>query len=179
MIDGQKMYISTCFSKIVRLNIRLQTCLWLSCLMIACGADPSDPAQEEKKPVELSLAEISRVNELGQNLLLKAVLENDIELLLAVIAKGIDLNGRDKSGNAALHYALRSKNHDALKILIDHGADLSLPLPNGDSPLKFAVTKNDFVAAEALHLCDRNPDILLTKDSAIGAKHSGPGTGRG
>ncbi|MDH4272013.1 MAG: ankyrin repeat domain-containing protein, partial [Candidatus Aminicenantes bacterium] len=161
------MYVSTSFSKIMRLNIRLQTCLWLCCLMIACGADPSDPAQEEKKPVELSLAEISQVNDLGQNLLHKAVLENDIELLQAGVATGFDLNGRDKSGNTALHYALRNKNHEALKILIDHGADLSLPLPNGDSPLKFAVTGNDVIAAESLHLCDRNQDILLTKDSAI------------
>jgi len=167
MIEVQKMYVSTSFSKIMRLNIRLQTCLWLCCLMIACGADPSDPAQEEKKPVELSLAEISQVNDLGQNLLHKAVLENDIELLQAGVATGFDLNGRDKSGNTALHYALRNKNHEALKILIDHGADLSLPLPNGDSPLKFAVTGNDVIAAESLHLCDRNQDILLTKDSAI------------
>ena len=55
---------------------------------------------------------------------------------------------------------------EALRQMAHAGADFALPLPNGTSPLKFAVLHDDVAAAESLHLCSRNRDILLTKDSA-------------
>jgi len=96
----------------------------------------------------------------------KAVIANDIELLQAVLAKGADLDARDGGGCTALHYAVKMGRHEALKMLIDRGASIALPMPGGDSPLKFAVLHDDVVAAASLHLCSRNRDILLTKDSA-------------
>ena len=41
-------------------------------------------------------------------------------------------------GRTALHYACRRGNHDVVRLLLDHGCDLSLKEPDGRSPLHFA-----------------------------------------
>ena len=142
-------------------------CLLLICLAAACGSQDKEPSAIIRNPQELTLAEINRRDAQGRNLLLRAAWDNDIALLQAAIDKGADLNSKDDSGRTALHLAIEKSRPEALKILIDAGADIALPLPNGDSPLKLAVLNNDVASAEALHLCSRNHDLLLTKEAAF------------
>jgi len=123
-------------------------------------------AAPAKKSAALSAAETSSTDDPGRTPLHRAVLDNDIKSLQAAIAKGTDLNGKDDSGRTALHLAVERGNHEALNALIAAGADIQLPMPNGDSVLKLVVMKDDLIAAESLFFSERNPDILLTKDSA-------------
>jgi len=150
----------------MRLNSIYLACCLLLCPPIACGAKRNEAPPAEKQKKELTLAEISRADHLGRNMLHEAVIANDTALLETVIAKGAELDGKDTSGRTALHYAVEKIRHEALKILIDHGADISMPMPNGGSPVKCAVMNDDIFAAESLHLCSRNRDILLTKGSS-------------
>jgi len=136
------------------------------CLAAGCGGQVNEPAPATQMPQhQRDVAEVSRQGPLGPDVLRRAVLDDDLALLRSSVSRVPDLDARDSSGYSALHHAVTTGNHRALKILVDAGADVALPLPNGDSPLKLAVLANDVTAAEYLHLCSRNEEILLERDA--------------
>lgn len=60
---------------------------------------------------------------------------NYIELYLA---NGGDPNIRNEEGESLLHMAVLHHRHFAVKVLINHHADINLTTPNGLTPLHYA-----------------------------------------
>ncbi|PQV64478.1 Ankyrin repeat [Abditibacterium utsteinense] len=72
--------------------------------------------------------------------LFRAVKSGDMELIAPLIAKGVNVNARDKSGQTPI-FALMAKESDLkiVALLIDKGASLNLRPPSGASLLSRAV----------------------------------------
>jgi hypothetical protein len=60
------------------------------------------------------------------------------KIIATLIRSGADPNAVDKSGVAPLHRAIRNRCADAVKALIDGGADLHAPNRNGSTPMLLA-----------------------------------------
>lgn len=71
--------------------------------------------------------DINHVNKNGQNAAVIAVLHNNAHLLKQLFKRGIDLQRRDKLGNAPAHHAVIKSMPDCLKLLIDLGCDVNFP----------------------------------------------------
>lgn len=62
--------------------------------------------------------------------------------LLEALARGADIHASDKNGVTALHHAVRFRSPTAVRILIEHGADVNQACRrNGSTPLHRAVTQ--------------------------------------
>ena len=68
-----------------------------------------------------------------------AVLFNDIDMFQKLINEGVDINERDYNNLTALWYAAQCVRYEMAKILIEHGADLGVKDPYGNTPLNIAV----------------------------------------
>ena len=87
---------------------------------------------------------------------------NNVKAIKALISSGADLEERSREGAkprrhgrvTALHVAARYSNFEAMKLLLEAGADANartqLPKPNGGAtPMYFAVCRRECVAASA------------------------------
>jgi uncharacterized protein len=125
--------------------------------------------------------------------LIKAVYRGDTNAVEHMVAKGADVNVKDKDGITALMWASTLGHTETAKFLIAKGADVNARTPNGDTALIFAATSRyidtvkilidhgaDVNAADktgrtALMMAGRQEDIVdLLKKS--GAKTHVPGT---
>lgn len=62
--------------------------------------------------------------------------------LQTALKAGVDIHATDKNGVTALHHAVRFRSPVAVKILIEHGADVNCSCRrNGSTPLHRAVTQ--------------------------------------
>ena len=77
--------------------------------------------------------------------LLKAVEVGDLDKIKKLLAKGEDINARDKFGRPALHLALWKKHIDAARLLVNQGADVNAQ----------EISKEDLSAGTALHVLCR------------------------
>ena len=68
-----------------------------------------------------------------------AVLFNDMDMFHKLINEGVDINERDYNNLTALWYAAQCVRYEMAKILIEHGADLEVKDPYGNTPLNTAV----------------------------------------
>lgn len=91
---------------------------------------------------------------------------------------GFDPNRIDQEGNAPLHMAIKKKNVDVVRALLDAKADPNLPDGNGNTPLCLAVYAGDLDVARALLDGNANPNqtnrqgetpltLLITKVSPL------------
>lgn len=53
-----------------------------------------------------------------------------------LISIGVPVNGKDRYGNTPLHYAARAKNVEAMKALLDAGANIDAVNRDGVTPLR-------------------------------------------
>jgi hypothetical protein len=58
-----------------------------------------------------------------------------IDLIEYVLARGADINAKDKYGDTALHYAALNGHQEAINILIAKGADIHAKNNDGDTAL--------------------------------------------
>jgi tankyrase len=62
--------------------------------------------------------------------------------LIAALNRGADIHASDKNGVTALHHAVRFRSPTAVKVLIEHGANVNQACRrNGSTPLHRAVTQ--------------------------------------
>jgi ankyrin repeat protein len=101
------------------------------------GAFSASPTREKQIPL-LGWVDfiscgynINHVNKNGQNAAVIAVLHNNAHLLKQLFNRGIDLQRRDKQGNAPAHHAVIKSMPDCLQLLIDLGCDVNLPQGGG------------------------------------------------
>src|SRR6266702_4594343 len=71
----------------------------------------------------------------GENAMMMAALNGDIDFVKQLIAKDAEVN---KKGWAPLHYAAANGNDDIVKLLLDHDAYIDAGSPNGTTPLMMA-----------------------------------------
>jgi ankyrin repeat protein len=81
----------------------------------------------------------------------------------SLIEKHIDVNQKTNKNMAPLHIAIKAKNYDEVKLLIDSGADVDL---FGDdfiprTPLMFAAQEGDRQIVELLLECGADPNIRI------------------
>lgn len=95
-----------------------------------------------------------------RTLLHEAARVGDNVLLQKVIAAKADLDRQDvKMGLSALHLAARSRQHDAVRILVEARADLSQASGSGKTAAEFAETNGASAATVALLRGSESPSI--------------------
>ena len=81
--------------------------------------------------------------EIRLDLVVVAVVNNELEPLKLLIQAGADVNSsKPQDGNTPLHYAMAKldRNRDIEKVLIEAGADLNTKNNKGKTPLQYAST---------------------------------------
>ncbi|WP_345814094.1 ankyrin repeat domain-containing protein [Paraburkholderia sp. PREW-6R] len=97
----------------------------------------------------------------GENAMMMAALNGDIDFVNQLIAKDAEVN---KKGWAPLHYAAANGHDDIVKLLLDHSAYVDAGSPNGTTPLMMAA-RGGHVSTVKL-LLDNGAD--LTVENQIG-----------
>lgn len=141
----------------------------------------------------LACTTIKNIKDHNGQALIKAVSKGDVNAVERMVAKGADVNARDKDGITALMWASTLGHTDIVKFLIAKGADVNAKTPNDDTALIFAATSRyidivrilidhgaDVNAADktgrtALMMAGRQEDIVVLLKKS-GAKTHVPGT---
>ncbi len=84
----------------------------------------------------------NKVQDTGYTRLQKAVAENDLSSVVALIQMGADVNKRGNLMYPPLHLALDKDRHSIAVALIQAGADVNLPDATGKTPLHRAVMQS-------------------------------------
>jgi ankyrin repeat protein len=97
-------------------------------------------AREKSDKVVAALIDNPKTNieildKAGENAMMMAALNGDIDIVKLLIAKDAEVN---KKGWAPLHYAAANGNDDIVKLLLDHDAYIDAGSPNGTTPLMMA-----------------------------------------
>jgi ankyrin repeat protein len=79
--------------------------------------------------------DVNALNAAGESPLMLAALKGDMADALLLLARGARVN---QSGWSALHYAATGPQLEMVELLIEHGAALDAPAPNGTTPLMMA-----------------------------------------
>jgi ankyrin repeat protein len=90
----------------------------------------------------------------GENALMLAALNGDLDLVKLLVTKGAEVN---KKGWTALHYAAANGHDDIAKLLIGYSAFVDAQSPNGTTPLMMAA-RGDHISTLKL-LLDSGADI--------------------
>ncbi len=87
---------------------------------------------------------------------------NLLEELNAAISVAADLNRKDAFGATALQYAIAEKHHDAVALLLKHGADVGVQDKDGKTALHYAVELNLPDVAE--ELLKKHVEVIAISD---------------
>lgn len=86
------------------------------------------------------------MSDVNKNLLLEkasdAIKKNDFDELKKLIDQGMDINFFDNKNQSLLWCACQQGNVDAVKWLIEHGADVNIRINDGFTPLVLAAQTN-------------------------------------
>lgn len=86
-----------------------------------------------------------------------AASSGDAELILLLLARGVDVNQRNSfSGMAPLHYAAGFGDLPTISLLASHGADLNVRDRSGSTPYDVAIRCRDFLAMDLLRRLGAN-----------------------
>uniref|UniRef100_A0A2K6FCW1 Ankyrin repeat domain 31 n=1 Tax=Propithecus coquereli TaxID=379532 RepID=A0A2K6FCW1_PROCO len=118
---------------------------------------------EKMKMNELSLSSINRRNVFGENLLYKAALHDDVDLVRHCIKKGGNVNQPSNAGWTALHEASVGGFYQIASELLKGGADVNNKGMYQITPLHDAVINGHYKMTELLLLNGADP--LFRSDS--------------
>jgi hypothetical protein len=100
--------------------------------------------------------DIEKLDSAGENALMLAALNGDLNLVKLLIDKGAEVN---KKGWAPLHYAAANGADAVAQLLIDHSAYLDAASPNGTTPLMMAARGNHITMAKVLLDAGADPRV--------------------
>ncbi|MCX4165269.1 MULTISPECIES: ankyrin repeat domain-containing protein [Paraburkholderia] len=100
----------------------------------------------------------------GENAMMLASLNGDINLVNLLISKDAEVN---KKGWAPLHYAASNGNDDIVKLLLDHSAYVDAGSPNGTTPLMMAARANHVSTVKLL--LDNGADLTVKNQLGLTA----------
>lgn len=81
------------------------------------------------------------------------------EMVRHLVGQGVGLNDKDAYGNSPLHYAARAHHSEAVKTLLELGADPNVISNDGCSPLRLAATKRAESIDTFKYLIDGGADL--------------------
>jgi len=147
---------------------------------IANGMDPNSTddqgmpllvlaAREKSDKVAAALVANPKTNieitdKAGENAMMLASLNGDIEMVQLLISKDAEVN---KKGWAPLHYAAANGHDDIVKLLLDHSAYVDAGSPNGTTPLMMAA-RGGHVSTVKL-LLDNGADLNVKNQIGMNA----------
>jgi ankyrin repeat protein len=88
--------------------------------------------------------------ETGDSLLIMASKKGNTQIVKYLLEKGVNINIKNKHGNAALHMASHNGHEEVLKALLEKGADINLSNTKGNTPLHLAAYKGQKGIVEIL-----------------------------
>src|SRR6201996_8735775 len=140
--------------------------------LLAKGMDPNSvdnqgipllviAAREKSDKVGAALVANPKTNieiqdKAGENAMMMAALNGDLDFVNLLIAKDAEVN---KKGWAPLHYAAANGHDDVVKVLLDHSAYVDAGSPNGTTPLMMAA-RGGHVSTVKL-LLDNGADLTV------------------
>lgn len=92
----------------------------------------------------------TNVNDVKSQFLHSAIYYKDMNLIDALVDKGIDVNLLNNYGKSALHEAVRYGYQDMVNYILDRNADANIPDSSGYTPLYYALHRNEGPIAEDL-----------------------------
>ena len=113
------------------------------------GINVLDVTQQEKNTSILQYLQqatsqkIQKENVLDLNSLLNAVRVGNQVLIDECLISGVSINGIDKEGNTALHWAVWSKKRDMVRCLIEKGCKINVNNKNWKTPVDLAEELDD------------------------------------
>ena len=149
--------------------------------LIAKGADVNAKANQGQTPLHLAagyntiftkhLGFFSQGGTLRENQLDVA------ELLIALIAKGSDINAKDSQGMTPLHWAIEDYQIEAAELLLNREANVNAKDNQGNTPLHLAVvpTIKSFTDPEGKEKKVRSNDLtelLIVKGADVNAQNN-------
>jgi ankyrin repeat protein len=108
--------------------------------------------------------DLEQLDKAGENAMMLAALNGDIELVKLMIGKDAEVN---KKGWAPLHYAAANGHDDVVQLLIDHSAYLDAESPNGTTPLMMAARGDHLTTVKVL--LDAGADVNLKNQIGMDA----------
>ncbi|XP_036063066.1 ankyrin repeat domain-containing protein 31 [Onychomys torridus] len=119
----------------------------------------------KRKMNKMCLSSINRRNIFGENLLYKAALHNDVDLVRCCIKNGGNVNQPSYAGWTALHEASVGGHYETVSELLKGGADADVKGKYQITPLHDAVMNGHYKVAELL--LQNGADPLFTSDHGI------------
>jgi len=92
------------------------------------------------------ISEIDKGDDFGQTPLMLAAQEQDTKLITTILESGANINAQNNDGYTVLHYALKNKNKNLSKYLIEKGIDPRAGNFNFSSALALARHSGDSLA---------------------------------
>lgn len=117
----------------------------------------------------VELDDINYQDKDGRSLLIYAVLENDIDLVEALINRGAKVNLNDNNGWTALHFAANEHLVAITKLLIKKGADVNAKDSYGNTVIWRAVFASKGRGEIIELLLDNGADPSIVNDSDVSA----------
>jgi ankyrin repeat protein len=102
------------------------------------------------------------VNDLDQTLA-KAVSSSDCGEMMRIVKLGADPNQYDQNQATHLVYALKQRNLDGVRCLLDVGADPNKPVFTGDTPVSLAIGITDLRYLNLLMTRGGDPNVINSK----------------
>lgn len=102
--------------------------------------------------------------------LVSVIKSPDPRMIRHLIARGIPVNAKDRYGNTPLHYAARSKNVEAIRALLDAGADVDAVNDDGITPLREVLLRKPTILEAVDLLLSRGADMHQSREGGVSVK---------
>lgn len=95
----------------------------------------------------------------------------DPQMIRHLIACGVHVNAKDRYGNTPLFYAARAKNVEAMKALLDAGAEVDTKNADGITPLRELLAKKPYNLEAVDLLLSQGADMHQTNEGGLSVKN--------
>jgi uncharacterized protein len=142
-----------------------QTALYLA---VRGGADQAVAALMSAPDLK-----VDQANEANETALMMAALRGHLDWCKRLVERGAAVN---RAGWTPLHYAATGPNPQVVSLLLDRGATVDAPSPNGTTPLMMAARYGHEDSVQTLLASKANPRLRNQKD--LGAADFARDSGR-